>query len=273
MAGRHPPRETPLDNPRTWIEFTDPAEPAQRLRCDLTWLTSSYACIFAAGCLGIDRHRPHDGCCALGAHLTDHDDLVRVRDAVTQLTPDDWQLHQHSTGPDGWWEDSDDLTEDDETELTTRLVDGACILLNRADHPGGPGCALHQYAQRHGLPPHSVKPDVCWQLPLRRTYRTVTLPDDTEYLEISIGEYDRRGWGPGGHDLHWYCTGSALSHHSNSALYLSCAAELIELIGRPAYDELHRLITAHPGIITYPATTVAHHPPAPTTSAPGRTPR
>ena len=48
-----------------------------------------------------------------------------------------------------------------------------------------------------GLEPLTTKPDVCWQLPLRRTYRDVTLPDETEYQEVSIGEYTRAGWGPG----------------------------------------------------------------------------
>ena len=55
-------------------------------------------------------------------------------------------------------------------------------------------------------PPHEAKPDVCWQLPIRRSYRTVERPDDTSYLEVTIAEYDRRGWGPGGHDLDWYCS-------------------------------------------------------------------
>ena len=34
----------------------------------------------------------------------------------------------------------------------------------------------------------------------------MTRPDDSTYLEVSIGEFDRRGWGPGGQDLDWYCS-------------------------------------------------------------------
>ena len=52
--------ETPLDTPRAWAEFTDPAESAQRLRCDLTWLTSRWNCIFGRGCQGIYADRPDD---------------------------------------------------------------------------------------------------------------------------------------------------------------------------------------------------------------------
>ena len=74
-----PARESSLDAARTWLEFVDPAEPGQRFRCDLTWLTSDYRCIFGAGCPGIEASRPGDGCCTLGAHLTAADDLARGR--------------------------------------------------------------------------------------------------------------------------------------------------------------------------------------------------
>ncbi len=72
--------------------------------------------------------------------------------------------------------------------------------------PAVQGCALHAYALRVGRHPLETKPDVCWQLPVRRTFRWVNRPDETRYLEVTIAEYDRRGWGPGGHDLHWWCT-------------------------------------------------------------------
>ena len=62
--------------------------------------------------------------------------------------------------------------------MVTRLVDGACIFLNRPGFPAGPGCALHMAALRRGVSPMTLKPEVCWQLPLRRedevTTRTVT---------------------------------------------------------------------------------------------------
>jgi hypothetical protein len=61
-----PMPETPLEISRVWVEFDDPAEPNQRFRADLTWLTSSWICIFGAGCRGIYADRPDDGCCTLG---------------------------------------------------------------------------------------------------------------------------------------------------------------------------------------------------------------
>ena len=86
---------------------------------------------------------------------------------------------------------------------------------------------------------------MCWQLPIRRTFRTVERQDGTSYTEVSIQEYDRRGWGPGGHDLDWYCSGNTEAHVAPDPLYLTSAAELVALMGRPAYDELVTHCEAH----------------------------
>lgn len=40
----------------------------------------------------------------------------------------------------------------------------------------------------------------------------VERPDGTQVLKTTITEYDRRGWGEGGHDLKWYCSGSPDAH-------------------------------------------------------------
>jgi hypothetical protein len=238
----HDVTETPLDTARIWVEFIDPDtaddESPQVFRCDLTWLTSSWTCIYGSGCQGIYADRPDDGCCTLGAHFTDQDDVDRVSAAVAELTPQTWQLHAEGTGPDGWTEQEDDATK-------TRVVDGACVFLNRPGFAGGHGCALHQLALRTGVEPHTVKPDVCWQLPIRRTYRTVDRPDETSYLEVTIGEYDRRGWGPGGHDLDWYCSGSPLAHVGRRPVFRSNEPELRELMGDAGYEELARRCEAH----------------------------
>ena len=93
--------------------------------------------------------------------------------------------------------------------------------------------------------PLETKPDVCWQLPIRRTFRTVERQDGTTYTEVSIGEYDRRGWGPGGHDLDWYCSGNTEAHVAPEPVYVTHAAELTALMGKAAYDELVRHCEAH----------------------------
>jgi len=220
-----------LDFPRAWVEFADPVDGEQIFRCDLTWLTSSWTCIFGSGCKGIYAGRPDDGCCTLGAHFSDKDDEKRVKKWAAKLTADDWQNH----GTKKIFE------KDDEGDRKTRVVDGACVFLNRPGFAAGAGCALHKLALDRGLPITDTKPEVCWQLPVRRTYRHVDRPDGTGYLEVSIGEYDRRGWGEGGHDLNWYCTGNTEAHVGRSPVYLSGRDELVALMGEAAYAELVRL--------------------------------
>jgi hypothetical protein len=130
------------------------------------------------------------------------------------------------------------VPDDEEKRRKTRLVDGACIFHNREGHPGGIGCALHSYALRKGMNPLETKPEVCWQLPVRREQEWVDRPDGTRILRSTLAEFDRRAWGEGGHDLDWYCTSSPEAHIGGEAMYVSYEPELVALVGQPAYDEL-----------------------------------
>lgn len=236
--------EVPLDFPRAFVEFVNPDDADEVLRCDLTWLTSSYTCIFGSGCKGIYADSPDTGCCTLGAHFADEDDEVRVAGFVAQLTPELWQLHPGGKVKKKHWVEVD---EDDERKTLAVEVDGqrGCVFANRPGFAGGQGCALHALALAQGRNPLETKPDVCWQLPIRRTFRTVERQDGTSYTETSIGEYDRRGWGPGGHDLDWYCSGNTEAHVAVEPLYVTNEPELVALMGRAAYDELVRHCEAH----------------------------
>ena len=227
--------EVALDFPRTWLEFPDPQDPAQTFRADLTWLCSRWQCVWGSGCQGIRPGRAADGCCTLGAHYSDTDDEQRVKAAAARLTPETWQFHAEGTSRKGKLS----ITEKDpDGERQTRVHEGACIFLNRPGFAGGAGCALHGLALREGVHPLETKPDVCWQLPIRRTYDNVTRPDDTEILVVSIGEYDRRGWGAGGHDLNWWCTGNTEAHTALEPVYVSYRPELVALMGEQAYEVL-----------------------------------
>ena len=232
----------PIGFPRAFAEFADPADPDQVFRCDLTWLTSRWACIFGQGCPGIYADRPDDGCCTLGAHFADADDERRVAAAVRQLTAAQWQ-YKPAARKAGWaeLEDPAQATPGEPPDRKTRIVDGACIFLNRPGFAGGTGCALHVLALDQGRELSETKPDVCWQLPIRRQYRTVTRTDETTYTEVTIGEYGRDGWGPGGADLDWYCTANTEAHHGREPVYLSSAAELSALMGAAAYAVLVEL--------------------------------
>ncbi len=226
-------RSATTDAARGWVEFTDPADSGQVLRCDLTWLTSRWTCIFGRGCPGIYATRPDDGCCTHGAYFSDEADQRRVRRFANRLGADEWQFRADGR--------RDGVVEvDEEDAVRTRVVDGACIFLNRPGFAGGAGCALHSHALRHGLHPLESKPDVCWQLPLRRSYRDVTRPDGSTYLEITIGEYDRAAWGDGGHDMDWYCTAASEAHVGAEPVYVSAEPELRALVGDAAYAELAR---------------------------------
>ncbi|WP_420810519.1 hypothetical protein [Jiangella aurantiaca] len=236
---------------RAWVEFTDPADDGQVLRCDLTWLTSRWTCIFGQGCPGIYTDRPDDGCCTHGAHFSDEDDEKRVRGYANRLGPDVWQLRDEGLR-------GGVVETDDEGERKTRVVDGACVFLNRPGFAGGTGCALHAYALSTGLHPLETKPDVCWQLPIRRSYREAERPDGTTYLEISIGEYDRAGWGAGGHDMSWYCTTATEAHVGREPVYRSNEPELRALIGDKAYEQLaehcEAFLAAQLPLLVHPAT-------------------
>ena len=236
--------EVPLDFPRAWVEFVNPADESEILRCDLTWLTSSYTCIFGGGCAGIYADSPSVGCCTLGAHFSDADDEERVAGFVAQLTPEHWQAHPGRRIKRKDWVEKD---EDGERKTRAHVYRGqrSCVFANRSDFAAGEGCALHGLALEQGRNPLETKPDVCWQLPIRRTFREVERADGTTYTEITITEYDRRGWGPGGHDLDWYCSGNTEAHVAVEPLYITNEPELVELIGRKGYDELVRHCEAH----------------------------
>ncbi len=96
------------DFAREWVEVVDPADPEHLVRADLTWLLSSWTCVFGSpACHGVVEGRPDDGCCTHGAFLADDDDRARLDAAVTDLSDDDWQLHHAGRGPQGYLEDDD----------------------------------------------------------------------------------------------------------------------------------------------------------------------
>ena len=221
-----------LDFAREWLSFFDPADPEHEFRCDLTWLMSTWGCIFARGCHGVVEGRAADGCCSHGAFFSDKDDQKRVRAHAKELSKEDWQLRKVGK--------REGITEVEDGRTRTRTHDGACVFLNRPGFEGGMGCALHAYALRVGLHPLETKPDVCWQLPVQRSSEWVDRLDETRILVTTITEFDRRGWGEGGHDLHWWCTESSEAHGQGDPLYISYGPELEAIMGKAGYAELKR---------------------------------
>jgi hypothetical protein len=257
------PAEVPLDFPREWVDFVDPTDDAHWIRADLTWLCSRWTCIFGRGCHGTLAGQGSTGCCNHGAFFSDLADQKRVRRYAEQLTPELWQLHDEARRPGRKTLDvfvKDEL--DDEQRKKTRVVDGACIFANREGFAGGIGCALHALALRLGVNPLETKPEVCWQLPVRREQDWIDRPDGTRILRSTVTEFDRRGWGEGGHDLDWYCTSSPEAHVGGEPLYVSYEPELTALIGAAAYAALAELCARRLqlGLVAvHPATAAASH--------------
>ncbi|MCU1599413.1 MAG: uncharacterized protein JWO22_122 [Frankiales bacterium] len=246
-------REVDPDFARDWIEFADPADPLKAVRADLTWLLSSWTCVYGTACHGVVEDRATDGCCSHGAYYSDKGDEKRTEKYAAMLKRKDWQFADIGRAKG--------ISVDDELEgepaRKTRVVDGACVFLNRPGFKGGEGCALHGLALKLGKHPLETKPDVCWQLPVRRVVEEIDRGDDVTVERTSIGEFDRRGWGPGGEDLHWWCTSSPEAHTGSDPVVISYGPELVALIGQAAYDELLRLTKERSGLPLHPATVEA----------------
>lgn len=197
---------------------------------DVTFLLSPWTCIFGRGCQGVLTGPAPElvqGCCSYGAHFTDDADVARVQEAATTLTAGDWQFlalgRRRGT-----------VKTNAAGETVTRMVDGACIFLNRPGFAGGPGCALHQSALRQGRRPMDLKPDVCWQLPLRREDRE----DGDGHVTSTVVEWSRDRWGAGGAEFHWWCTESPEAFVGAVPVYLSMADELAGMVGTEVYARL-----------------------------------
>ncbi|MGH9305889.1 MAG: hypothetical protein ACRD0I_03260 [Acidimicrobiales bacterium] len=219
-----------------WVYFADPDEDRE-WRFDVTFLLSGWGCIFGEGCQGVLTARSPEmaqGCCSYGAHFTGPQDADRVERAAETLTPAQWQFRSRARARAGAGAGAGVIKTTRSGQAMTRQADGACIFLNRPDFPGGPGCALHRAALERGIEPLELKPDVCWQLPLRR--------EDTENPDGSVTstltQWDRRHWGDGGEEFAWWCTEEPRAFAGSVPVYLSMKAELVALCGAAIYAEV-----------------------------------
>jgi len=219
-----------------WISFEDPDEERTWV-FDATFLTSGWTCIFGNGCLGVLSEAAPEleqGCCSYGAHFGDDADRKRVERLAKRLTDDDWQhrsIAKRKGGP---------IKVNREGDTVSRLVDGACIFLNRPGFEGGAGCALHRAALKHGERPVDWKPEVCWQLPLRRIDET----DVYGYVTSTLREWKRRDWGPGGEEFHWWCTETDEAFVDHRPVYETMRDEIVEMVGQGPYDTFVALVGA-----------------------------
>lgn len=237
-------RTVPEVNPnfaRDWVEFSDPNNSDDLFKIDLTWLTSYWSCIYGAGCCGIDEDKPNDGCCSDGAYYSDEADELRTLEVAQRLTPDMWQFFDEAQPKKvGGRLRISEVGLD--ADRKTRKIDDSCIFLNRKGFEkegftGSFGCVLHHLAVNEQVHFVETKPDVCWQLPIRRSFEKREV-GDREISVTVIGEYERLAWGDGGAEFNWYCTGNTEAHIGRQPVYISNEIELRTLIGGDAYEVL-----------------------------------
>jgi hypothetical protein len=80
----------------------------------------------------------------------------------------------------------------------------------------------------------------------------------------TVRQWDRKDWGPGGFDFHWWCTQSPEAFVGHRAVYQEMRDELVELVGEPIYVMLvdylgarpsHGVALPHPEVRRRPAST------------------
>ena len=117
----------------------------------------------------------------------------------------------------------------------TRLVDDACIFLNRPGSAQGAGCALHVAALEAGERPLDWKPNVCWQLPLRLEHST----DENGHVTSRLRDWKRRDWGEGGAPVPLVVhRGPGSVHRQRTGVRVGHATRSSNSSAQPIYDLL-----------------------------------
>jgi hypothetical protein len=215
---------------REWITIPVPGKEKKQWQIDVTFLASSYRCIFGQGCQGVLTEPAAElvqGCCSYGAHANDKKDQDKITKLAKKLTDDEWQFRKVGMKKGVWAKVGKD-------DYRTRLVDDACVFLNRPGFAAGPGCALHVHAQNHGKHFVDTKPIVCWQLPIR----TIDRDEEDESITTVLTEFGRDGWGEGGEEFAWWCTEAKEAFTGAEPVYKSMEAELRATLGDDVYEQV-----------------------------------
>jgi hypothetical protein len=199
-------------------------------RFDVEFLQSRWTCLYGKGCLGILAEPAEDlaqGCCSVGAELDGEDEARMIGALAATLEPTVFEHHAEA--------EADGIFSDDR-RAATRLVDGACIFLNRPGFAGGIGCALHLAALDAGESPIEWKPSVCWQLPLKVDWEAG--PGDTEVA--TVRRWARADWGEEGEPMAWCCTEGDRAYVGDRPVWESLAEEIEAVVGPAVHVELRR---------------------------------
>ena len=199
-------------------------------RFERTFLESRWTCIWGRGCHGIEAERAAElgrGCCSLGAELDGIDEAMMVSALADTIDAGIFEHHDDARAG-GIFSDA--------SRTNTRVVDGACIFLNRPDFDGGAGCALHLAALAADESPLEWKPSVCWQLPVKVEWELRA--DDVEVA--TVRRWSRADWGPDGETMAWCCTEGEEAYVGDRPVIESLSDELEAIVGTPVFVELRR---------------------------------
>ena len=201
-----------------------------RWRFDRSFLQSNWTCIWGRGCQGIlpePAEHLGQGCCSIGAELDGEGEAMNIAALAATLDPTRFQHHAEADGG-GVFADA--------TRSSTRVVDGACIFLNRPGFAGGAGCALHLEAVHAGESPVDWKPSVCWQLPIKVDWA----PGEGDTEVATVRRWERADWGAEGETMAWCCTEGDRAYVGPAPVVDSLGEELEAIVGPTVYVELRR---------------------------------
>ena len=97
-----------------------------------------------------------------------------------------------------------------------------------------------------------LKPEICWQLPLRR----VDEEQEDGSVVSRLTEFARSGWGEGGDDFAWWCTEAPEAFAGARPVYRSMESELRIMLGDELFERLathlDERMAARPAPLTHP---------------------
>ena len=199
-------------------------------RVDRGFVASRWTCIWGRGCQGIlaePAEHLAQGCCSVGAELDGDEEAMNLAALAATLSPSRFQFHREATSV-GIFSSPE--------HKNTRVVDGACIFLNRPGFDGGAGCALHLAAMDADESPIDWKPSVCWQLPVK-----IDWADRGDGGEIAtVRRWTRDDWGDDEEDMAWWCTEAPEAYVGDRPVVESLGEELQVMLGEPVYVELRK---------------------------------
>ena len=231
--------------PVEWLTFPAPDDPDRQFRVNVSFLLSTYECIFGQGCAGLLNHKPDAdyGCCERGVTFIDEDDFEHVVEMVGQLTAEDCDNIDHVRNR-GWY-----LQSRSGKPYKTRKLGALCIFGNRTGGPAGKsGCAFHHLAARQGKHHTETKPFICWSVPLNFSSEEPEEPGGRDTTIVSAFTAD--AWGgteddeePDGRGhVGWWCIDTPDAYRGTRPVYKTMEHELRKGIGDAAYERMAELL-------------------------------